>query len=103
MTNSDESDSGLSDEESNENGFPTLPPESTVSCVSGTRSLKEELGEDEVGKDNILQQDLANVSCSVDLMLYFCTQVQTIRDGRLKLIVHSAFYCDDCFQKQRLM
>ena len=102
MTNSDESDSGVSDEETNENWLPTLPQESTVGCVSKTRSLDGELCEEELGKDNILQlpQDLANVSCNVDLILYFCTQVQTIRDGRLKLYVHSAFYCDDCFQRQ---
>ena len=88
MTNSDESASSLSDEESNENSLPTntLPPKSTVGWVSG-------LVEEELGKDNILQlpQDLANVSCSEDLMLYFCPQVQTIRDGRLTLILHSAF------------
>ena len=84
MTNSDES-GGSSEEETNENNLPTEP---TDSWVSKTRSLAVE---EEIVKDNILQlpQDLANVSCSEDLMLYFCP-VQTIRDGRLTLILHSA-------------
>ena len=62
-TNSDES-GGSSEEETNENSFPL---ESTVGLRQGG------LVEEELGEDNILQlpQDLANVSCSVDLMLYF--------------------------------
>ena len=82
MTNSEESDgSPDEDEETNENSLPKLQPKPIVDSVSGTRSLT--VGE-EIGEDNILQlpQDLANVSSSVVLMLYFCTQFQTIRDGR---------------------